>query len=159
MTSPPSPSPRPPLVAHPGRVLTVVCTLGVVVTLLIWGFSSAETETGLTRNAPVFPSEIETLSPGPGELTGRQSTLAIDLRNDLTGVVLVQPPNGPAFEIPEDQLDRVEPLGQLSWRPGPNQELERFAPGTYTLTVYYWPQTKPRPESPPGYTWSFRATA
>ena len=152
-------TPRPPLVAHPGRVLAVVLTLGVVLTLLIWGLSSAETETGLTRDAPALPSEIETLTPGPGEISGRQSTIAVDLRNDLTGVLFVQPPSGPGFEVPEDQLDRIVPLGQFSWRPGPDQELERFSAGNHTLTVFFWPQTKPRPESPPGYTWTFRATA
>lgn len=146
-----------PLVAHPGRVLTVVVVLAAVVTLAIWGLSSAETDTGIARDAPRAPSAIETLVPGPGELAGRQDTITVDLRDDLTGVMLVQPPSGPAFEVPEDQLDRIVPLGQLSWRPGPDQELERFDAGNYEVTVLYWPQAKPRPETPSAYRWTFRA--
>ena len=72
-------------------------------------------------------------------------------------MLLVQPPNGPTFEVPEDQMDRIVPLGQFSWRPGDGQELERFEAGNYTVTVLYWPQAKERPESPSGYTWTFRA--
>ncbi|MBM3660226.1 MAG: hypothetical protein FJW95_12105 [Actinobacteria bacterium] len=163
-TSTPTPSPapapapaKPPLVKHPGRVLTVVLMLGAVVTLAIIGLSRAETDTGIARDAPLAPSAVEAVIPGPGELSGRQDTITVDLRDDFTGVLLVQPPDGPAFEVPEDQMDRVVPLGRLSWRPGENQELERYQAGNYKVTVLYWPQAKPRPETPAGYTWTFRA--
>lgn len=160
--SSPTPAPaagavKPPLITHPGRVLTVVLTLGTVLTLVIWGLSQAETDTGIARDAPAAPSAVETLIPGPGELAGRQDTIAVDLRDDLTGVMVVQPPNGPAFEVPEDQMDRIVPLGQFSWRPGTDQELERFEAGNYTVTVLYWPQAKERPATPSGYSWTFRA--
>jgi hypothetical protein len=158
VTSAPTTAPRArkPLVEHPGRVLVVVLMLGAVVTLLVWGLTSTQTGSGPTRNAPTAPSSIESLSPGAGELAQRQETISVDLRDDLTGVLLVQPPDRAGFEVPEDQLDRIVPLGQLSWRPGTDQELERFEAGTYRLTVLYWPQDKPRPESPTGYTWEFR---
>ena len=161
--SPPGPTPavaasdKPPLITHPGRVLTVVLMVGAVITLVIWALVSSQTDTGIARNAPTFPSAVETLIPGPGELAGRQDTISVDLRDDLTGVLIVQPPDGPAFEVPEDQLDRVVPLGQLSWRPGEGQELERFAAGNYQVTVLYWPQAKPRPETPSADSWTVRA--
>jgi hypothetical protein len=148
-----------PLVQHPGRVLTVLLVLGFVVTLGAWAVSSAETETGRTRNATALPASLEHLSPGPGELVRLQDTILVDLRDDLTGVLLLQPPAGAAFEVPEDQTERVVPLGQLSFRTGPDRELVRFEPGTYRATVLYWPQAKARPEQPTSYTWEFRAGA
>jgi len=167
-TSTPTPAPappvapRPPLITHPGRVATVVLMLGAVITLAIVGLSRAQTDTGIARDAPAAPSAVETLIPGPGELAGRQDTITVDLRDDLTGVLIVDPPGDPtpadAFEVPEDQMERVVPLGQLSWRPGDGQELERFEAGNYTVTVLYWPQAKPRPEQPSAYSWTFRAT-
>lgn len=156
---PPVPAAKAPLVKHPGRVATVVVTVGAVITLMIWGLTRAQTDTGVTRNAPATPSAIQTLTPGPGELSGRQDTIVVDLRDDLTGVLIVQPPDRPAFEVPEDQTERVAPLGQLSWRPGPDHELERFEAGNYRVTVLYWPQTKTRPATPSGYSWEFRAAA
>lgn len=163
-TPPPTPAPgvaraaREPLVKHPGRVITVLLMVGAVITLGVWGLTSSETDTGTARNAPRFPSAVETLIPGPGELAGRQDTISVDLRDDLTGVMIIQPPSGAAFEVPEDQMDRVVPLGQFSWRPGEGQELERLEAGTYEVTVLYWPQAKDRPATPGAYSWSFRAT-
>lgn len=153
----PSATPRRPLIQHPGRVATVVLMLGAVITLGIVGLSRSQTDTGIARDAPMAPSAVESLIPGPGELAGRQDTIQVDLRDDLTGVLIIQPPDGPAFEVPEDQTDRVVPLGQLSWRPGAGKELERLEAGNYTVTVLYWPQAKERPASPSGYTWTFRA--
>lgn len=156
--APPPAVAKEPLVKHPGRVLTVVLMLGAVVTLAIWGLSSAQTDTGIARNAPTLPSSVETVIPGPGELAGRQDTISVDLRDDLTGVMLVEQLDGDRqrFEVPEDQMDRIVPLGQLSWRPGPGQELERLEAGNYRVTVLYWPQAKPRPENPSAYSWQFR---
>jgi hypothetical protein len=159
--APPRPDgrPREPLVRHPGRVLTVVVMVGAVVTLVVWGLSRAETTTGDTRNVPARPSAIEQVLPGPGELSGRQDTIQVDLRDDLTGVLIVQPPDRPAFEVPEDQMDRAVALGRFSWRPGEGQELERFEAGNHRVTVLYWPQAKTRPATPSAYTWEFRAAA
>lgn len=150
---------REPLVRHPGRVLTVILAVGIVVTLGVWAISSAETDTGLTRDAPLLPSSVEHLRPGPGELVRPQDTILVDLRDDLIGVLVLGPPGGSAFEVPEDQTERVIPLGQLSFRSGPDQELERFEPGTYRATVLYWPQDEPRPDRPASYSWEFRAGA
>ena len=153
------PPPRPPLLRHPGRVLTVVIVVGSVITLGVWAISSAETETGLGRNVATFPSSIETLSPGPGELARLQDTITVDLADDLTGVMRVTRAGSDGFEVPEDQLERIVPLGQFSFRTGPGQELSRFEPGTYTVTVLYWPQAKPRPDNPASYSYQFRAGA
>ncbi len=161
-TPPAAPAGHPakePLVKHPGRVLTVIVALGAVITLMIVAITSAQTDTGDTRNAGLLPSSVEKTTPGIGELIRRQDTSDVDLRDDLTGVLIIQPPDGPRFEVPEDQTDRVVPLGLLSWRTGPGRELEEFEAGSYKATVLYWPQAKGRPEQPSGYTWEFRVGA
>lgn len=139
--------------------MTVLLVVGLVITLGIWAVSSSETQTGLQRNVPTLPSAIETLSPGPGELTRLQDTITVDLRDDLTGVLILTREGATGFEVPEDQLERVVPLGQLSFRTGPDQEISRFEPSAYRVTVLYWPQGKPRPDQPASYSWEFRAGA
>lgn len=151
--------PPEPLVRHPGRALTVVVAVGVVITLLIWAGMSADTETGPTRDVATLPSAVQSVSPGPGELARLQDTILVDLRDDLMGVLVIDAPDRAPFEVPEDQTERVLALGQLSFRTGPGQELTKFETGTYRLTVLYWPQAKARPEQPTGYTWDFRAGA
>jgi len=101
-----------------------------------------------------LPSALDSLTPAPGELVRLQDTIGADLRDDLTGVLVLD-----GAEIPEDQLERVVPLAQVTFRPGPDQDLERFEPGQHTLVVRYWPQGKPRPANPRSYSWSFRAGA
>jgi hypothetical protein len=153
-TSSVAPRARPPLVRHPGRVATVVITLAVVVTLGIWALSSAETDTGPQRNVGLLPAAVEQVSPGPGELSRLQDTITVDLADDLTGVMLVD-----GIEIPEDQLERVEPLGQFRFRTGPDRDITKFEPGLHRVTILYWPQDKERPAQPTSYTWEFRAGA
>lgn len=142
---------RPPLVQHPGRVATVVIALAVVITLGIVALTRADTE---PPSRSVLPSAVDTVIPGPGELIRLQDTITADLRDDLTGVLVVD-----GAEVPEDQLERVVPLGQVSFRPGPDRDLARFEPGEHTVTVLYWPQGEDRPASPGSYSWRFRAGA
>src|SRR5581483_470967 len=105
-----------------------------------------------------FPNAIDDLSPEPGEIIRPQDTVTADLRNDLTGVLVL---TGPGFreEIPEDQLERVVPLGQVSFRPGAGQDIRQFAPGQWSAVVLYWQQGKSRPAHPASYGWSFRVSA
>lgn len=101
-----------------------------------------------------LPSAIDSVTPAPGELVRLQDTIGADLRDDLTGVLVLD-----GAEIPEDQLERVVPLAQVTFRPGPDQDLTSFEAGDHTLEVLYWPQGKPRPSRPSSYSWSFRAGA
>ena len=94
------------------------------------------------------------MSPEPGEIIRPEDTVSADLRDDLTGVLVID-----GQEVPEDQLDRVIPLGQVSFRPGPDQDLEKFAPGQHNIQVLYWEQAKDRPAHPGSYGWSFRTGA
>jgi hypothetical protein len=141
---------RPPLARHPWRWVIV---LGVVLLVLNLGIVVLS-ESDTSPEGRTFPNAIDTVSPRPGELIRPQDTITADLRSDLTGVLVID-----GAEVPEDQTERVAPLGLLSFRPGPDQDLERFEPGTHTAAVRYWPQGKPRPESPAAYSWTFRVGA
>jgi hypothetical protein len=141
---------RQPLFAHPWRVLVVVVVLLVVANLGVLLLSQSDT----TRDVIRFPSAIDEVSPRPGELIRPEDTITADLSNQLIGVLVID-----RVEIPEDQLDRVVPLGQVSFRPGPTKELTRFDPGAHTAAIFYWPQGKPRPAKPSAYSWSFRSGA
>jgi hypothetical protein len=140
--------PRTRLFRHPWRVAIVVGVLVVVANLGV--FLLAESDT--SREGRTFPNTIDTVIPLPGEITRVRDTVTADLRDDLTGVLVID-----GTEVPEDQLERVVPLGQVSFRPGPDRDLSRFAPGDHTITVLYWSQKTDRPARPGSYSWSFRA--
>jgi hypothetical protein len=133
-------------------VATVVVLLVVVLNLGIVLLNNSDTRPGGRDPLPVT---IESISPERGELTHRVDTITVDLRNDLTGVLVVN-----RIEIPEDQLDRVTELGEVSFRPGPGKEITKLATGTNTVVVKYWSRRLTnRPANPPSFSWSFQASA
>lgn len=136
--------------AHPWRWAIVAVVAIAALNLVVFGLASSDT----SPEGRTLPSTIDALTPPPGELIRLQDTVGADLRDDLTGVLLLD-----GVEIPEDQLERVVPLAIVSFRPGPDQDLERFEAGEHTLTVLHWEQGKPRPANPDSYSWSFRAGA
>jgi hypothetical protein len=153
---PPGPSTRaerPPLFRHPWRlaIIAVIClavlNLGIIL--------MSQSDTAPEGHKPIAPNgAVESVSPGPGELARLQDTITADLRDDLTGVLLID-----GQEVPEDQLERIVPLAEVSFRPGPDHDLEKFEPGQHTVVVYYWPQGEERPADPAAYSWTFRAGA
>ena len=136
---------------HPGRVAVVVVGLLIVLNLGVVLLNSSDTSQG---GGPTLPVTVESISPERGELTTLIDTISVDLRDDLTGVLVID-----GIEIPEDQLDRVVELGQISFRPGPNKELSKLRAGDNTVVVLYWQQGKARPAHPATFGWSFRAAA
>lgn len=78
-------------------------------------------------------SAVERLIPGRGDLAVRQAQVGIDLAPGYTGVLLV---NG--TEIPEDQIERVEPLNEMYFTPREGNEIEAFEPGEVCVTAIYW---------------------
>jgi hypothetical protein len=144
------PTARQRLFQHPWRlaIIGVICL--IVLNLGIVLLSQSDT----SPEGRTLPSTIDAVSPGPGELARLQDTITADLRDDLTGVLLLD-----GQEVPEDQLERIVPLAEVSFRPGPDQDLEKFEPGVHNVAVYYWPQGKERPANPGVYSWSFRAGA
>jgi hypothetical protein len=155
----PSPTARPrrKLFQHPGRVATVVIALLVVLNLGIVLLNNSDTSPG-GRNP--LPITVESVSPEPGSIAGPIDTITVDLDDHLTGVLLVKKA-GVYVEIPEDQLDRVVELGQISFRPGPGKEITKFSAGENDVVVLYWSKTRVggRPKHPASYPWGFQVKA
>ncbi|HEY8217102.1 MAG TPA: hypothetical protein VIH82_08205 [Acidimicrobiia bacterium] len=135
---------------HPWRWALVAVVLVAVLNLAVIALDESDTSPG-GRN---LPSAVDSVTPAPGELVRLQDTVGADLRDDLTGVLVLD-----GTEIPEDQLERVIPLAEVTFRPGPGKDLAKLEPGEHTLVVLYWPQGKARPSRPASYSWSFRAGA
>lgn len=139
-------------VQHPGRVAIV---LGVVLLVLNLGVILLATADTSEKGLRPLPNDIESISPERGELTGLVDTITVNLRDDMTGVLVVD-----GIEIPEDQLDRVVGLQVVSFRPGPGKEIPRFRAGDNTVLVRYWRgRLQDRPADPFTFGWSFRASA
>ena len=148
---------RRPLFKHPGRVAIVVITLLVVINLGIVFLNQSDTSPGGSRP---LPATVQSVAPEPGSIASPVDTITVDLDDSLTGVLLIKQ-RGTYVEIPEDQLDRVVELGQVSFRPGPGKDISAFAPGTIEVAVLYWSKTRPggRPKHPASYAWSFQVKA
>jgi hypothetical protein len=140
---------------HPWRVTIVAVALFAVLNLGVILLANSDTSEPGTES---LPESVEAVTPGPGELTTLVDDVAADLRDDVTGDLVI---NG--ITIPEDQLDRTDELGIVAFRPGKGKELTELQRGENTVVVYYWPRTDPRPEplesAPLRYSWRFRAAA
>ncbi|MCU1458831.1 MAG: hypothetical protein JWL73_2923 [Actinomycetia bacterium] len=134
--------------AHPWRWAITLITALLCVNLLVYvGVSARTNEDNSTEQSK--PSEVQSVLPAPGDLERVQVTVSVDLRDDLTGSLVIDGTN-----IPDDQVDRVPALGQLSFRPGPGKEFERLEPGSHTVTVnYHLQQSANRDRGT--YSWSF----
>jgi hypothetical protein len=144
--------PRRKAVKHPWRVAIVLSAVVLVVNLGVILLASSDTSLG---GRQPLPSDIESISPERGELTGLVDTITVDLRDDLTGVLVVD-----GIEIPEDQLERVVGLQQVIFRPGKDKVISQFRAGDNTVVVKYWPgRLQDRPANPFSYGWTFQASA
>jgi hypothetical protein len=153
----PERAPQRKLVEHPGRVAIVIGTLAVVIALVAVALNRSDTD---TRNERIYPTAVQSVTPRPGELIRQQDTVVADLRDGLTGVLVLSGPGFPTQEIPLDQLEIVKPLSQIAFRPGPGRELQKFEPGEWTATVRYWIGTQnDRPAQVGSYGWRFRVGA
>jgi hypothetical protein len=134
-------------IRHPWRVAIVTLGLLLVANLLVYVGFSADT----TNKVRVLPSDVANVQPDPGSQVRVQDTVSVDLRDDLTGVLVVD-----GVELPENEVARIPSLGEISFRPGKGQVFERLEPGVHNVTVVYWPQVKPRSDGTQSFTWSFR---
>jgi hypothetical protein len=140
------------LFKHPGRVAIVVIALLVVFNLGLVLLNESDTSPTGERALPV---DIEAVSPEPNELTSLIDTVTVDLADRYTGVLVID-----GVEIPEDQLDRVEGIQTVSFRPGPDQAISRFRAGENVVVVKYWDgRLQDRPAKPYSFSWNFRASA
>jgi hypothetical protein len=135
--------------AFPSRQNLLLIGLGLLaVNFLIYAVSVG----GRGNEGPPTPIAIERVIPQPGTLIASQEEIGADLDDQYTGILIVD-----GSEIPLDQLRIVDALGQVFFRPGEKQDIERLAEGNHSATVIYWPQDKTQEEAGKSYTWQFKA--
>lgn len=99
-----------------------------------------------------LPVAIQSVAPEPGDNVLSQADIVVDLAVGYTAELEV---NG--FAIPEEQLFRVEGLNQVTFKPGPNQILERLRADQNCVQVRYWLIAAGSDDSNL-YTWCFEAS-
>ena len=144
--------PRRKLFKHPGRVAVVAITVLVVFNLAIFLFNESDTS---PQGEKALPVDIQAVSPEPDKITWLIDTVTVDPADRYTGVLVVD-----GIEIPEDELDRVVGIQQVSFRPGPDKAISRFRAGENTVVVKYWNgRLQDRPAKPYSFSWTFVAKA
>jgi hypothetical protein len=151
MTAPKAlPPPRRKAIEHPGRFAIVAVGLTLVVILVAAAISGADTKDRRTT----LPSQVQSVSPKPGTIVPPQEQITVDLRDDLTADLELCGPSGTCTPLPADQVQFIAALGQLTYRPGPGQDVEAYDPGQNTVKVTYRSQADPGRDNGT-YSWSF----
>jgi len=123
--------------------------LGLLVLAALAGLWVSFAQTRTQEGPKYVDAAIEAVYPGPGDLDLRQTRVGIDLQVGYTAVLFVD-----GREIPEDQLERVVPLGQVFYTPGPGKETGALAPGRHCGTALLWRDVQTR-ETGRKYSWCF----
>jgi len=134
---------------NPVRVLIVVG--GLLLAANIWIIAGISQR---TNTEGTLPNTIEELIPKPGDLVSPQSTIGVNLRDDLTGLLELD-----GTEIPLDEVVNQTTVGIIEFTPGPDKELTKFSPGTHRITVVYWPRSSTRAKGSTSYSWQFKVGA
>jgi hypothetical protein len=107
-----------------------------------------------TNGEGTLPSAIEELVPKPDDLVSPQSTIGVNLRNDLQGVLEFD-----GAEIPKDQLVEQPTQGIITFTPGPGKDLTKLPQGLHTITVRYWDRGVDEKHGSTSYSWRFKVGA
>lgn len=107
-------------------------TLGVIVAIAALALALTRSEDDPTAQI-TEGNAVERLIPGRGDLAVRQAQVGIDLTTGYTGVLIVD-----GVEIPEDQIERIEPLNEMYFTPREGNEIESFEPGPVCVRAVYW---------------------
>jgi hypothetical protein len=146
-------APRRKAIEHPGRFAIVAGGLTLVALLFAFAVSSADTEDRRAR----LPGQVESISPQPGAIVPPQEPIVVDLRDDLTADLQLCGPSqqeGACTALPADQVEFLPALGQLTYRPGPDQEVEAYDPGPNRVIVSFRSQADPAKDNGV-YSWTF----
>lgn len=108
--------------------------IGLLVLAAVGAFWAAGIH-GTTDPEPVLTQgAVEQFIPANGSpAVPRQQEIGVDLATGWTGELII---NG--TPIPDDQIRRNDPLNQLFFTPGEDQEIERLGAGRVTVTARIW---------------------
>ena len=159
-TNPPAALPageKPPLFRHPGRVAIVAGTLFAIVVLVAITIGSADTS-NLKTDQPQ-PKEVQDFSPQQNAIVPPNTSISVDLRDDLTGeFTICAPTPSDCTPIPLDQTDVVLGTGQVTFRPTDKTDITEFPTGPVNVRVDYHLQGSPAADAG-SFTWSFTVKA
>jgi len=150
-----------PAGARPRRlpsIRTVIVALGALAAVNLLIFATHTGGKGQDNLGSPLPEAIEYLVPVPGAVIRPQEDVGADLKDTYTGALFIDD-----IRIPQDETKFTPGLGEVSFRPGPDREIESLAPGHHYATIHYWPQDKgdePAARAAgvvKSYTWQFTA--
>jgi hypothetical protein len=128
----------------------VITALLIVAGGLLWWGATLQTD---PLPASSLDVAVELLTPAQGAVgVIRQAAIGVDLAPGWTGDLRI---NG--VEIPEDQLNRNDPLNQFSFQPGEGKDIASLAPGRVVATAIIWRplQGESREQGSRRVTWEF----
>jgi hypothetical protein len=134
----------------PRRIL-IVGLLAAGVALMWWAFSSDSREEDPEATGGVTGRRaVEHFVPNEGDLILRQDQVGVDLKAGYDADLVIE-----GHLIPEDQLDKNEPLNQVFYRPGPDKEVRALDAGEMCVVARVRDVTKPD-DPPDDVRWCFR---
>jgi hypothetical protein len=137
---------------------TIIVALGVLAAINLLIFATHMGGKGQDNLGLPLPQEIEYLVPVPGAVIRPQEDVGADLKDTYTGALFIDD-----VRIPQDETKFTPGLGQVSYRPGPDKEIEALRPGHHYATIHFWPQDKGDEDAAraagvvKSYTWQFTA--
>ena len=146
------------------RVVSSVA-LAVAAALLVIGFQ--ESQDGGVDLRQSRPAAIVRVFPTEGAASLRQEPIGVQLADEYTGEIEID-----GRPIPADQTERpvvgtgpntpaargLSGLNQVSFTPGPGQDIVSLSPGAHTARILYWKKAGETREQALLYTWSFTAS-
>lgn len=93
---------------------------------------------GGSDTPPADDRVVEALIPGNNDKVLQQAEVGIDLQSGWDGSLTVD-----GTPIPLDQLNKVLPLGRITFQPGPGKALEYLPAGQNCVVARFWPQATP----------------
>ncbi|MGH9005430.1 MAG: hypothetical protein ACRDYV_20085, partial [Acidimicrobiia bacterium] len=93
--------------------------IGVVAAVNLLIFAVHTGGEGQDNPGSPLPPEIEYLVPVPGAVIRPQEDVGADLKDTYTGALFIDD-----VRIPQDQTKITPGLGQVTFRPGPDREIE-----------------------------------
>jgi hypothetical protein len=138
-------------------VAIVAGTLFAIAVLVAISIGSADTSSLKTDQAQ--PREVQGFSPQQNAIVPPNSSISVDLRDDLIGEFTVCAPTPQdCTPIPLDQTDVITGLGQVTFNPTESTDITALPEGPVNVRVDYHLQGSTAADAG-SFTWSFTVKA